>query len=300
MIQATEFIWMNGTFVPWNEAKVHALTHTLHYGGGTYEGIRAYKTKEGTAIFRLRDHIERQMYSSNAIDMKLPYTTEELCEATCELVRKNKFEQGYIRPLTYYGYGVMGLRPGDSPVEVLIACWPWGKYLTADAVDIKVSKYIRIHPDSTIADAKLCGHYVNSILASLELKGTHYHEALFLDAQGNIAEAPSSNFFIVKDNELLTPPRGTILPGLTRATVIEVAKDLGITVQETAITLKEAFSADEAFFTGTAVELNPIRSIDDQILGNGKVGPVTQKLKDAYLDIVYGRSESYKKFLTYV
>jgi branched-chain amino acid aminotransferase len=194
----------------------------------------------------------------------------------------------------------MGVNPRNAPVDTIIACWPWGQYLPGEAADIKVSKYIRIHPRSTVADAKICGHYVNSVLAVLELRGTHYHEALFLDAEGKIAEGPGENIFIVKNKEISTPPLGTILAGITRATVMEIARDRGYKLVERSLTLEDALGADEAFFTGTAAEVTPIRSIDDKKLGDGKPGPVTQDLRATYLDTVQGRNATYSKYLTLV
>ena len=299
-MQATDCIWMDGSLVPWHEAKVHVMTHTLHYGDGAFEGIRAYKTERGSAVFRLREHIERLHYSAQALGMSLPYSVEQLCAATCETLKRNKLEEGYIRPLVIHGYGVMGVHPRNSPVQVIIACWPWGAYLPVEAADIKVSSFIRIHPDSTVADAKICGHYVNSIMAVLELKGTKYHEALFLDSEDNIAEGPGENFFIIKNREIITPPLGTILAGITRATLIELARDRGYTVTERSISLGEALAADEAFFTGTAAEVTPIASINDSPLSGGKAGPVSLELKDAYMDVVRGRNRSYDRFLTFV
>jgi branched-chain amino acid aminotransferase len=231
--------------------------------------------------------------------MVFPFSIEQLCKATCELIRANQIEQGYIRPLAYYGYGVMGLNPRNSPTEIMIACWPWGKYLPVEMADIKVSSYIRIHPRSTVADAKLCGHYVNSILAVLELKGTKYHEALFLDSEGMIAEGPGENFFIVKNGEILTPPLGTILAGITRSTIIQIARDQGITVTEKSISLDEAYDADEAFFTGTAAEVTPIGTLNDRVIGSGKIGQITNALKTRYLDVVLGKADSYRSFLTF-
>lgn len=299
-MQATDCIWMDGSLVPWHEAKVHVMTHTLHYGDGAFEGIRAYKTERGSAVFRLREHIERLHYSAQALGMSLPYSVEQLCAATCETLKRNKLEEGYIRPLVIHGYGVMGVHPRNSPVQVIIACWPWGAYLPVEAADIKVSSFIRIHPDSTVADAKICGHYVNSIMAVLELKGTKYHEALFLDSEDNIAEGPGENFFIIKKREIITPPLGAILAGITRATLIELARDRGYQVTERAISLSEALSADEAFFTGTAAEVTPIASINDAPLNGGKAGPVSLELKEAYMDVVRGRNRSYDRFLTFV
>lgn len=299
-MQPTSFIWMNGEFVPWSEAKVHVMTYALHYGGGVFEGMRVYKTAHGPAIFRLREHIERLFYSAQVLHLKIPYSVEQLCDATCELLRRNNLEHGYIRPLAFYGYGVMGLNPSAGPTDMMLACWPWGPYISVEQADIKVSKYIRIHPRSTVADAKICGHYANSILAVLELQGTKYHEALFLDADGLVAEGPGENFFIVRDNQLITPPLGTILPGITRATVLEIARTMGISTSEHPITLDDALSADEAFFTGTAAEVTPIATINDQRIGAPGVGALTKRLKVAYDDIVHGRDERHLHFLTFV
>jgi branched-chain amino acid aminotransferase len=299
-METTKYIWVDGSFVPWGEAQVHVLTHSLHYGAGAFEGERAYKTERGPAIFRLREHTERLFYSSKAIGLELPFTVDEVCDATVELVRKNELEHCYIRPLAFYGYGKMGLNPAGAPPRLIIACWPWGAYLPHEMVDIKVSSYIRIHPKSTIADAKISGHYVNSILAVRELIGTPYHEALFLDTDGNIAEGPGENFFIVKKGEIFTPPLGTILAGITRSTVMEIAKERGLIVHERTLSLEDALDADEAFFTGTAAEVTPIRSIDDKLTGDGTVGAITKTLREIYLDVVTGKEPEYQRFLTYV
>lgn len=291
---------MNGSFIPWHEARVHVLSHGLHYGSSIFEGLRAYKTDRGTAIFRLKEHMDRFHYSAQAIQMKLPYSSDELSAITVELLKRNNIEACYIRPHAAFGYGVMGLNPSTAPVDVTIACWPWGAYLPISSANIKVSKYIRIHPSSTVADAKIGGHYVNSILAVQEVQGTHYHEALFLDYEGNIAEGPGANFFIIKDRKLYTPPAGNILPGITRASVIEIARDQGLTVTEKKLTVGEAQDADEAFFTGTAAEMTPIGSIEDKPLRCSAPGPLTAELKAAYLDAAYGRSSRYDTFLTFV
>lgn len=291
---------MNGSFVPWNDARVHVLSHGLHYGSSIFEGLRAYKTERGTAIFRLKEHMDRFHYSAQAIRMKLPYSADDLSSITLELLKRNEVEACYIRPHATFGYGTMGLNPATAAVDVTIACWPWGAYLPISSANIKVSKYIRIHPRSTVADAKIGGHYVNSILAVQEVQGTQYHEALFLDYEGNIAEGPGANFFIVKDREIITPPCGTILPGITRASVIEIARDKGFIVTERKLTVAEAQDADEAFFTGTAAEMTPIGSIEDAPLRAGAPGPITSELKQAYLDAAYGRSQRYTKFLTFV
>jgi len=299
-MEPTQVIWMNGSFIPWNEARVHVLSHGLHYGSSIFEGLRAYKTERGSAIFRLKEYMDRFLYSAQAIQMKIPYSAEELGAIALELLKRNKVEACYIRPHAAFGYGVMGLNPAAAPVDVTIACWPWGAYLPISSANIKVSKYIRIHPSSTVADAKIGGHYVNSILAVQEVQGTHYHEALFLDYEGNIAEGPGANFFIIKDRHLFTPPPGSILPGITRASIIEIARDKGLTVTEKKLTVAEAQDADEAFFTGTAAEMTPIGSIEDKPLRSAAPGPLTTELKQAYLDAAYGRSPQYDKFLTFV
>lgn len=291
---------MNGSFIPWKDAQVHVLSHGLHYGSSIFEGLRAYKTERGTAIFRLTEHMDRFHYSAQAIQMQLPYSADELCAITGELLKRNGIEACYIRPHAAFGYGVMGLNPAAAPVDVTIACWPWGAYLPISSANIKVSKYIRIHPQSTVADAKIGGHYVNSILAVQEVQGTPYHEALFLDYEGNIAEGPGANFFIIKDRHLFTPPCGNILAGITRASVIEIARDMGFTVTEKKLTVAEAQDADEAFFTGTAAEMTPIGAIDETPLRIGAPGPITSELKQAYLDAAYGRAPRYEKFLTFV
>ncbi|MCI5066199.1 branched-chain amino acid transaminase [bacterium] len=298
-MEPTKYIWMDGEFVLWEEAKVHALTHALHYGSGAFEGLRAYETPEGPALFRVQEHFERLFYSTKAIGMEIPFSVEELEEATLELVRRNELEHCYIRPLAFYGYGKMGLNPTDAPVQVMIACWPWGAYLPHEMVDLKVSSYIRIHPKSTVADAKICGHYVNSILAVRELIGTDFHEALFLDYEGNIAEGPGENFFLVKGGTVKTPPLGNVLAGITRETVMELLKGEGYTTVEAQISLEEALEADEAFFTGTAAEVTPIRSIDGKILGSGSIGPVSQMTKQLYFDTVRGKKEDFRKYISF-
>lgn len=299
-MQGTDFIWMNGHLVPWDQAKVHALTHTLHYAGGTFEGIRFYKTKNGPAIFRLEEHVDRLIYSSQVLKMPLEYTKQQIIDAIILTVRQNKLEAGYIRPLFYYGYGKMGVNPLGSPVDFMIACWPWGAYHNNNFIDVKISSYIRIHPDSTQVNAKLCGHYLNSMLALLELRGTHYHEALLLDHQGYISEGSAANFFMVKDGVLLTPKLGTALPGITRKFVIELAKSLGHSVIETTIKPSDLDSAEEAFFTGTAAEITPIRSIDDRIIGQNKIGKMTQELQEAFTAVVTGNNPAYQHLLTQI
>lgn len=299
-MQKTETIWQNGTLVPWADAKIHVLSHTLHYGGGAFEGIRFYNTARGPAIFRLDDHVDRLFYSSNILKITLPYSKEEVKTAIKDVARINKLEAGYIRPIAFYGYGKLGVNPIGNPVELVIACWPWGVYLPYDSVDIKISGYIRIHPASTVVDAKLCGHYVNGILASLELQGTHYHEALFLDSNGYITEGVGENFFMVNEGVIYTPNLGGILSGITRDTVIRLARTLELKVIEADISLDEALQADEAFFTGTAAEVTAIRSINDTVLGNGEIGAITAVIKKAYHEVVQGKNNEFIKYLTFL
>jgi branched-chain amino acid aminotransferase len=299
-MEKTEYIWHNGETIKWDEAQCHILTHSLHYGAGAFEGIRAYQTERGAAVFRLKEHIDRLFYSSEAVRLSIPYSVEELMDATTTLIRENSLQHCYIRPLVYFGYGVMGLNPRNAPTEVSIICWPWGAYLPHDMVDLKVSSYIRIHPKSTVCDAKITGHYVNSIMSVLELRDTKYHEALLLDHEGNVAEGPGENLFLVKDGTLHTPKLGTILAGITRDTVMQMAKDEGLEVIERTITTEDVFTADEAFYTGTAAEVTPIRSVNDNVIGAGEIGPVTDKIRTLYLDTVNGRVEKYEHFLTFV
>ncbi|VAW41928.1 Branched-chain amino acid aminotransferase [hydrothermal vent metagenome] len=299
-MKKTESIWHNGVLKPWDESTTHVLTHTLHYGGGAFEGIRFYATDQKPAIFRLPEHIQRLVYSSEVLGMKLNYTQAEIIQATIDLVKSNGLPAGYIRPISYYGYKELGVSAKGNPVELVIANWHWGKYLPHDMVDIKVSKYRRISPDATVIDAKICGHYIGGILASIELDGSHYHEALFMDYNDNIAEGAGENFFIVKDQIIYTPSLGHILPGITRATIIEITRHYGYTVVEQQITLTQALNADEAFFTGTAVEVTPIKSINDKIIGAGTIGPVTKFIKQTYDDVVHGRNNDFIHYLTFV
>lgn len=299
-MKKTETIWHNGVLRPWDEMTTHALTHTLHYGGGAFEGIRFYKTDKGPAIFRLKEHTKRWVYSSEVLGMELGYSYQELFDAQVSMVKANGLEAGYIRPLSYYGYKELGVAAKGNPVEVLIANWEWGKYLPHDMAVIKVSKYKRISPETTVIDAKICGHYVGGILSAVELEGTHYHEALFMDHDNNIAEGGGENFFIVKDKVIHTPSLGHILPGITRASIIEIAEFYGYKVIEEKITLEQALDADEAFFTGTAVEVTPIKSINDQNIGTGELGEVTEFIKQTYADVVRGKNKDFEKFLTYV
>lgn len=295
----TEKIWMDGNFVNWDDANIHVLTHTLHYGAGVFEGIRFYKTAKGPAVFRLKEHVERLFKSAEVFKMKIPFSQEKIAQAIRETVKANKLDGGYIRPIAYFGYGKMGLNPEGAPVNVAVAVWPWGAYLGEKPVRVKISKWIRIHPESTQADAKVCGHYVNSILASIEIHEAGYDEALLLDYKGNIVEGPGENFFIIKNGKIFTPPLGNILPGITRNSIMQLAKDLGMKLEEKVLTVEEAKKADEAFFTGTAAEVSAIGQIDNAVIGNGKMGPVTKKLRDEFMKIVTGRNKKYEKWLSY-
>lgn len=299
-MQESKLIWQNGKLVPWHEAKIHVLTHSLHYGSGAFEGIRFYKTKNGPAIFRLNEHVERFLYSTNTLKMNLPYNKDEITSAIIKLAAVNELEEGYIRPIAFYGYGKMGVNPARSPTELVIACWLWGAYLPHDSVDIKTSQYIRIHPDSTVVDAKLSGHYINGVLATLELRGTHYHEALFLDSDGYISEGVGENFFMVKGDTIYTPKLGTILSGITRDTIFKLAAKLKYELVEGDFTIEDAYDADEAFFTGTAAEVTPIRSIDDRLLAKGSIGPITTIIRQAYNNLVRGEDPDFLQYLTFI
>ncbi|MBU1089751.1 branched-chain amino acid transaminase [Patescibacteria group bacterium] len=298
--QTTEKIWMNGRMVDWQHANVHVLSHALHYGSGVFEGIRFYETSHGPAIFRLKEHIARLFYSAEALEMKIPFSRSEISAAICKTVRVNKIPSGYIRPLAFFDYGKMGLNPIGAPVSVAIACWPWGSYLGGKPIRVKTSKLIRLHPDSVVADAKVCGHYINSILASLEIKRAKFDEALFLDHRGFVAEGPGENIFFLKKGVLHTPKLGSILAGITRDSIIEIAKDFGICTREGNYRLKDLYSADELFFTGTAAEVQPIGSLDSKKIGGGKIGSLTKKLRETYLAATAGEIPKYKKWLTMV
>lgn len=296
-MEQTEFIWFNGKLVKWNEAKVHVLTHALHYGSGVFEGIRIYKTPRGAAVFRLKEHIERLFDSADSINMKIPYSQEEIIKAIKETIKANNLEEGYIRPIAFFGYGKMGLDPFGAEINVAIAVWPWPAYI-GDSAKVKTSSFIRIHPKSLKADKKVCGHYINSILASLEAKKQGYDEALLLDFEGNVAEGPGENIFLVKNGKIKTPALGgQILPGITRDSVIKIAKDMNIEVEEGEVKLDELKEADELFFTGTAAELTPIIKLDDKEF---KIGEITEKLKKKFLQVVHGENEEYFSWLEFI
>jgi branched-chain amino acid aminotransferase len=299
-MKKAKYIWKNGTLIEWDEAQTHVLTHGLHYGSAVFEGLRFYPTDKGPAIFRLKEHTERLFYSAETIGVTPEYSKEEINEAIITVVKENGLKSGYIRPLIYYGYGKMGLNPIGAEADYLVAAWEWGKYLKGETIKCCISNYIRVHPKSVVADAKVSGYYSNSILASLDSSKRGFDEAILLDYEGNVAEGPGENIFIVKNNELFTPKPGNILPGLTRATIINIAKKLNIKVTEKTITEKELFEADEVFLTGTAAEVTPVAQINESTIANGNVGKTTKIIKDFYLDTVTGKKPEFNHYLTYV
>lgn len=301
-MQTTEFIWFDGKLVPWDKAQVHVLTHSLHYGSAIFEGIRAYKCDDGTsAIFRLPDHCRRMVNSAKIMRMKVPYTADALAAACVDLVKANKLEKGYIRPLSFVGYGEMGVYPGANPVQTIIACWPWGVYLGAEALEngisIKTSTFTRSHINANMSKAKAAGNYINSILAKIEAKEDGYDEALMLDASGYVSEATGENIFIVRDNVIKTTPLTSILEGITRASVITLATNLGYRVLEQQFTRDELYVADEVFLCGTAAEITPVREVDHRIIGAGHRGPVTKKLQEEFFKAATGGLPQYADWL---
>jgi len=297
---------MDGELTPWDEAKVHVLTHTLHYGNGAIEGTKAYKTVDGRcAIFKLKEHTQRLINSAKMTLIQVPYTLEELNEAQVKLLQENElFDGAYIRPLVYLGYGVMGLYHKDAPVNVSISAWEWGAYLGEEGlkkgVRVKISSFNRTGNTSGMGKAKAVANYLNSQMAKFEAVESGYDEALLRDDQGYIAEASGACFFMVKDGVLISPPNDNSLESITQMTVIDLAKDMGIEVQRRRITREEIYIADEAFFTGTAAEVTPIREVDARIIGNGSRGPITEKLQSAYFDVVAGKNPDYIHHLTYI
>jgi branched-chain amino acid aminotransferase len=298
-MEKTDKIWMDGSIIDWDQATIHVLSHTLHYGLGVFEGIRCYETGSGPAVFRLEDHVKRMMKGAECCMMNVPFSEKEIMNAVLETLRVNNIKEGYIRPLFFYGYGTMGLNPERSPVRCCIAVWPWGSYLGDQAVKVTISSFMRIHPHSTHADRKICGHYVNSILASCEAEREGYSEAVLLDYQGNIAEGPGENLFIVKDRVLQTPPLGNIIPGITRDSIITLAFNLGYEVKEVQLCVEDLKNADEAFFSGTAAEITPISQIDDTPLPV-PCGEITREIQNQFLEIVRGKNERYLSWLTIV
>ncbi|WP_150467275.1 branched-chain amino acid transaminase [Francisella sp. SYW-9] len=291
-------IWKNGEIISYEDAKVGIDTHALHYGSSVFEGIRAYKTPNGTGILKLKEHMERFIYSMSVLGMKSKYSVDELCQGVIDIVKASGKSSCYIRPLAYFAEGGISVLPSEGhPVDIIIFCLDLNHYTDIKLADIKISKYIRIHPQSTVCDAKLSGTYVNCILASGETRGTHYHESVMLDVDGNIAEAGAMNIFMVKDNEIITTPPGTILNGITRQIIIQIARDLGYKVTERLYKVDELMNADEVFLSGTAAELIPVGSVDDSKL-NDSDHKITKQIKEVFAKL--NKGEAYKDFLTYI
>ncbi len=302
-LEPTPFIWFDGELVPWNEAKIHVLTHGLHYGTGYFEGIRAYKCANGqSAVFRLRDHMQRMVNSAKILNLPCPYSIDQLCQATLDLLVANKMSTAYIRPISFVGYGALGVHPGTNPINTVIAAWNWGAYLGAEALEmgvrVKTSSYNRMHPNTHMGKAKACGNYVNSVLAKMEAVHDGYDEALLLDTNGFVSEASGENIFIVRGKTIKTTALTSILEGINRASVITLAKDLGYEVIETQFTRDEVYCADEMFFSGTAAEVTPVRELDNRIIGKGRAGEVTKHLQKEFFEIVQGNNPKYQDWLT--
>jgi branched-chain amino acid aminotransferase len=305
MVEKAKAIWLDGKFIPWDEARVHVLTHTLHYGLGVFEGIRAYRCEDGrTAIFRLAEHIRRLFDSAHVMQIDIPFSPAEIEAACCEILRVNAQKEAYIRPLVFLGEGVMGLNPQGSPVQVTIISWLWGAYLgdegLARGVRVKTSAFTRHHVRIMMTKTKTVGNYVNSILAKREAIQAGFDEAILLDMEGYVAEASGENIFMVKEGVLKTPPLTSILPGITRGSLLTLARDLGVPVTEDRFSLDDLYLADEAFLTGTAAEVTPIREVDGRVIGPGQPGPVTLKLQAAFFDVVKGRDRRYQHWLRYI
>jgi branched-chain amino acid aminotransferase len=297
-------IWHDGELIPWREAKIHVLTHTLHYGMGVFEGVRAYQTDRGPALFRLADHTRRLFKSAHILDMPIRFEQDTINEAQRTVVRENRLNSAYVRPICYYGSEGMGLRADNLTVHTTIAAWEWGAYLGAENLErgirVKTSSYTRHHVHATMCKAKASGNYINSILALHEALACGHDEALMLDVDGYVAEGSGENIFVVHKERLYTPDLTAILEGVTRDTVLVLAGELGLPVYEKRITRDELYVADEAFFTGTAAEVTPIREVDGRTIGNGRRGPVTEKLQSLYFDQVQGRRDAHPEWLTYV
>jgi branched-chain amino acid aminotransferase len=304
MIPKTKKIWMDGKFVSWDKAKVHVLTHTLHYGLGVFEGIRCYQTGKGPAIFRLDEHIDRLFNSAHIFLIDIPYSKKDIRDATIKTVRVNNIKECYIRPIVYLGYGGMGLYPKGNPVNVSIAVWSWGTYLgekgIKNGIRIKTSSFIRNHVNASMTRGKVCGYYINSQLAKKEAISCGYDEAILLDTEGYVSEGSGENIFIVRNGILKTTPLTSILEGITRNSIIKIAGDENIKIVEERFTRDELYIAEEAFLTGTAAEVTPIREADGRNIGNGTPGKLTRKLQSIFFDIVKGRNKKYKSWLTSV
>ena len=305
-MDAAKYIWMNGEFVNWDDAKIHVLSHTLHYGNGVIEGTKAYKTEKGYAIFRLNEHTERLKESAKMTLIDIPYTVEEMNQAQIDLVRKNEFtgDNVYLRPFAFLGYGVMGVYHKDAPVETVMSAWEWGAYLGEEGlksgIKLKIASMTRPSNTSNMGKAKATANYLNSQMAKYEAIDCGYDEALLLDDQGYVAEASGASFFMVVDGVIVTPPSDNALVSITQKTVIEIATDMGYKVERRRITREELYIADEAFLTGTAAEITPVRIIDAREIGCGSRGPITEIIQSTYFDIVFGRNAKYEHYLTYI
>ena len=302
-VEKTERVWHNGALVAWDDANVHILTHTLHYGLGVFEGIRCYRGDDGTgSVFRLKEHVERLFNSARIVEIAMPYGHAQIETAILDTLRANRMSEGYIRPLVYLGAGAMGLLPKDNPTQVAIVVWPWGAYLGDEGLErgirAKVSSYTRHHPNVSLTKSKTCGDYVNSILAKREVTRLGYDEAVMLDTNGLVAECSGENIFIVRRGMLKTPPLVSVLEGITRDSVIRIARDKGIEVVEQSITRDEVYCADEMFLTGTAAEITPVRELDDRTIGAGARGPITKTIQSTFFDAVKGRDRKYESWLT--
>jgi branched-chain amino acid aminotransferase len=302
MVEKMKKIWMDGDLVDWEEAKIHVLTHTFHYGLGVFEGIRCYQCHDGSsAVFRLKDHVDRLFDSALIAGIEIPFSREAMSEACKETLKANDLAEGYIRPIVFIGEGVMGVHPGDNPIRVSIITWPWGAYLGDGAlkrgIRVKISSFTRYHVNVMMTKAKVCGGYVNSVLAKSEVVKAGYDEALMLDTEGYVSEGSGENLFIVRKGEIKTTPLTSILEGITRNSVMRIAGDLGFEVKEQKFTRDELYTAQEAFFTGTAAEITPIREVDDRSIGEGVPGPMTRKLQGVFFDAVRGKSPQYVEWL---
>lgn len=304
-ITESEKIWMDGELVPWSEAKIHVLTHGLHYGSGVFEGIRAYETENGPAIFRLEDHIKRLFNSAKIFLMEIPFSQDQIVEAAKSVVRENKLESCYIRPIVYLGYGEMGLNPLACSVSVAIAAWPWGAYLgeegTKNGIRLKISSWQRHHPNALPPAAKGTGMYINSSMAKVEAVKAGYDEAVLLSAQGYVSECTGENLFVVKNGVIFTPPTSAgALEGITQASVVKIAKDLGYEFVVENLLRSDLYTADEIFLCGTAAEVVPVSSVDDRVAGDGRPGEITKAIQSTYFDAVRGRLDCYKDWMAYV
>ncbi|KJK24458.1 branched-chain amino acid aminotransferase [Burkholderiaceae bacterium 16] len=297
-------IWMDGKLIEWRDAKIHVLTHTLHYGMGVFEGVRAYKTPAGTAIFRLKEHTRRLFNSAKIFQMQMPFDEATLAAAQLEVVKANQLESCYIRPLVWIGSEKLGVSARGNTIHVAIAAWPWGAYLGEEGMErgirVKTSSFTRHHVNVSLVRAKASGYYINSILANQEATSLGYDEALLLDTEGYVSEGSGENVFVVRNGVIYTPDLASCLDGITRDAILTIAHDLGIEVREKRITRDEVYCSDEAFFTGTAAEVTPIRELDDRVIGEGRRGPVTKRIQDAFFAAVSGTSEQYKHWLTLV